>query len=106
MRIAQCATDVPPPRNQTPSEPVPTCVRTLIFACSLLLTVVQTPRPATPAQTAAEARQALAGDWVGALEYRDYSEPPTSTKRVQLPTWLPISASGTHLTRHYYLHDC
>lgn len=33
---------------------------------------------------------ALVGTWVGVLEYRDYSEPATSTKRVQLPTWLTI----------------
>ncbi len=29
---------------------------------------------------------ALSGDWVGVLEYRDYSEPAGSTKQVQLPT--------------------
>lgn len=53
----------------------------------------------------ADLRQALLGDWTGLLEYRDYSEPPTSTRRVQLPTWLSISPSGASLTEHFIYDD-
>lgn len=37
------------------------------------------------------------------LEYRDYSEPAGSTKRVQLPTWLTVApaADGLHFTYTY-----
>lgn len=46
---------------------------------------------------------ALAGRWAGVLEYRDYSEPVGSAKRVQLPTWLTIEvgAEGIRLTYTY-----
>jgi hypothetical protein len=50
-------------------------------------------------------RKALVGDWVGYLEYRDYSEPATSTKRVQLPTWLEVTATGKNLALHYVYDD-
>lgn len=53
----------------------------------------------------AEIEQALIGDWSGYLEYRDYSEPPTSTKRVQLPTWLKVIPSGNGLLLHYVYDD-
>jgi hypothetical protein len=48
--------------------------------------------------------QALVGRWVGVLEYRDYSEPAGSTKRVQLPTWLQIQ-SGTEGMTFVYTYD-
>jgi hypothetical protein len=50
-----------------------------------------------------ELQSALRGDWVGVLQYRDYSEPPTSTKRVDLPTWLTIS--GEHSDHWRYIYD-
>ncbi len=59
-----------------------------------------------PAQSGAvtDLQQALVGSWVGTLEYRDYSEPATSTKRVKLPTWLGIELAGTDL-RFRYVYD-
>lgn len=39
------------------------------------------------------------------LEYRDYSEPAGSTKRVQLPTWLSISSAGNGLGLHFVYDD-
>jgi hypothetical protein len=54
---------------------------TLLLPCAL---TGQTPPPTTPPSTLqlkSDLRQALVGDWVGVLEYRDYSEPATSTKR-------------------------
>jgi hypothetical protein len=53
----------------------------------------------------AELGQALVGDWVGVLEYRDYSEPAASTKRVQLPTWLAIAPSGSGLGLQFVYDD-
>jgi len=48
---------------------------------------------------------ALAGEWAGCLEYRDYKEPPASTKRVQLPTWLTVSPNADGLSFHYIYDD-
>jgi hypothetical protein len=77
-----------------------------LFSCAL---VAQKPAAslavAPPQQIEADLRRALIGDWTGVLEYRDYSEPATSTKRVQLPTWLNISASGDKLTEHLIYDD-
>jgi hypothetical protein len=65
----------------------------------------QTPLAAAPpAQIQTALTQALTGDWTGILEYRDYSEPETSTKRVQLPTWLHIAPSDGKLT-WYFVYD-
>jgi len=47
---------------------------------------------------------ALTGRWVGVLEYRDYSEPAGSTKRVQLPTWLEIQPAPEGM-RLVYTYD-
>ncbi len=59
---------------------------TFLIPTQLLCQIpVTSPEPTKSALT-----QSLVGDWVGVLEYRDYSEPLTSTKRVQLPTWLQI----------------
>ncbi len=54
---------------------------------------------------AKELDAALVGSWVGTLEYRDYSEPATSSKRVKLPTWLSISQAGDNLRLEYVYDD-
>ncbi len=74
----------------------------LLFVCSLW---AQSPASVSPQQTQADLRQAFTGDWVGVLEYRDYSEPATSTRRVQLPTWLSIAPSGSALREHFTYDD-
>lgn len=53
----------------------------------------------------AELQRSLSGMWVGTLEYRDYSEPATSTKRVKLPTWLSVAAAEGVLRFHYVYDD-
>ncbi|GAC1658773.1 MAG: hypothetical protein NVS9B15_20720 [Acidobacteriaceae bacterium] len=58
-----------------------------------------------PQTQAADLTSALTGSWAGYLEYRDYSEPPTSPKRVQLPTWLTVTPSPAGLTLHYIYDD-
>ena len=62
-----------------------------------------------PAQTPPGGRTslsgALLGHWTGVLEYRDYAEPATSTKRVQLPTWLYIHSQGEALRFEYTYDD-
>jgi hypothetical protein len=65
----------------------------------------QTPAvvPANPTQTALY--QAMTGEWTGVLEYRDYSEPATSMKRVFLPTWLSVKAIPGGLARHFVYDD-
>lgn len=52
----------------------------------------------------AELQGALGGSWAGTLEYRDFSEPPASAKRVKLPTWLSIEPVGADL-RFRYIYD-
>jgi hypothetical protein len=66
-----------------------------------------TAAQAVPSQLKSDLRAALLGDWVGVLEYRDYSEPATSTKRVTLPTWLSIADAeeGKTLKWHYVYDD-
>ena len=51
----------------------------------------------------ADLSAALRGEWVGVLEYRDYSEPVGSTKRVDLPTWLTIT--GDRAQSWHYVYD-
>jgi hypothetical protein len=78
----------------------------LLCAVSALTSFPQGPVPTTSKEkTERTLQQALIGDWAGYLEYRDYSEPPSSTKRVQLPTWLNVSQSPTGLTLHYVYDD-
>src|SRR5579875_307015 len=48
---------------------------------------------------------ALLGQWTGVLEYRDYSEPATSIKRVQLPTWLTIQPAPEGVFFDYIYDD-
>lgn|GEM_PF-982153 len=57
-----------------------------------------------PAQIQADLTQALLGQWTGLLEYRDYSEPAESTRRVQLPTWLTLTA-GPNGLQQYFVYD-
>jgi hypothetical protein len=59
----------------------------------------------SPAQIQTDVNKALIGEWAGYLEYRDYSEPDTSTKRVQLPTWLTVTATGPSLAQHFIYDD-
>jgi hypothetical protein len=82
-------------------------MRTLLLAAALLTPCAlhaQTPLT-PPAQIQSDLQQALTGNWTGVLEYRDYSEPATSTKRVQLPTWLSITPAGSSQTWHYLYDD-
>jgi len=69
-------------------------MRMLVLAASLVC----------QAADLSDVQRALVGSWTGTLEYRDYSEPATSTKRVKLPTWLTIEASGSDL-RFKYIYD-
>lgn len=84
---------------------------TFRFLSAALLLTLAAPCPAqagaAPAQNVRELKSALAASWTGVLEYRDYSEPPASTKRVQLPTWLTITDSGPNgqLVFHYIYDD-
>jgi hypothetical protein len=80
-------------------------MRTLVLLTTLLLPCALIAQTPPSAQIQSDLRQALLGDWTGVLEYRDYSEPPTSTKRVQLPTWLSIASSGSAQTWHYLYDD-
>ena len=75
----------------------------LVFSAGLSAqNPVQSPAPESATLT--ELQHSLVGSWVGTLEYRDYSEPSTSTKRVKLPTWLTIQTVGTDL-RFAYIYD-
>jgi hypothetical protein len=80
-------------------------MRTLLLAVLLTFPVAASAQT-TPATTDdVSLRQSLTGNWVGVLEYRDYSEPPTSTKRVDLPTWLTITNSGRSMSWKYIYDD-
>jgi hypothetical protein len=83
-------------------------MRALILFGSLLLPAVlhsQTTAVAVSQQTGVAVQQAMTGEWTGVLEYRDYSEPDTSAKRVKLPTWLTVKTNATGLTFHYIYDD-
>ena len=80
-------------------------MRALVLITTLLLPCALTAQTPPPAQIQADLRQALLGDWTGVLEYRDYSEPATSTRRVLLPTWLSIAPSGSTQAWHYIYDD-
>jgi hypothetical protein len=83
-------------------------MRALVLLAFLLLPAVvpsQTTAVAVSQQTGVALQKAMAGEWTGVLEYRDYSEPATSTKRVKLPTWLTVTSSGGGLTFHYIYDD-
>ncbi len=81
-------------------------MRSLILVCTLLLPVALLAQPATDSrQIHADLTKALVGDWTGVLEYRDYSEPATSTKRVQLPTWMSVTPSASGVIRRFIYDD-
>jgi hypothetical protein len=71
--------------------------------CLALAMVSSLPLSAYAQEEARVLASALRGEWVGVLEYRDYSEPAGSTKRVDLPTWLTIS--GDTAQRWHYTYD-
>jgi hypothetical protein len=73
-------------------------MRVFWFAVPLLALAAQGP-------DLTDVQRALVGSWTGVLEYRDYSEPPTSTKRVKLPTWLTVEADGADLKFNYIYDD-
>jgi len=73
-------------------------MRTLILALPLVAFAAQAP-------ALSDVQAALVGAWTGTLEYRDYSEPETSTKRVKLPTWLTVEAAGADLHLHFVYDD-
>ncbi len=64
----------------------------------------QAPSAAVDSHLLQALQASLRGEWVGVLEYRDYSEPPASTKRVKLPTWLSVSPQSVSL-RFQYIYD-
>lgn len=71
--------------------------------CAVSAVHAQTAPIPSSAQVQSSLTQALVGKWTGVLEYRDYSEPAGSQKRVELPTWLTIApgAGGLVLTYTY-----
>jgi hypothetical protein len=58
-----------------------------------------------PAQAQTSLTQALVGQWTGVLEYRDYSEPADSPKRVELPTWLTVTSRPDGSLGLMYTYD-
>lgn len=77
-----------------------------LLPCGALAQTAAAPSAAvSPSQAQADVQQAIYGDWTGILEYRDYKEPPTSTKRVQLPTWLRISPAPEGIFFDYTYDD-
>jgi hypothetical protein len=82
---------------------LPVSLASLLFSSlSLVPLNARTDRAPDPARDMA---LALTGEWAGYLEYRDYSEPPTSTKRVQLPMWLTVRSNAAGLSFHYIYDD-
>ena len=82
-------------------------MRVVLAGLGLLLScvVVQCGVSETPVPAQAQLRGSLLGDWVGVLEYRDYSEPVGSTKRVDLPTWLSVTAAADGQQTWRYVYD-
>jgi hypothetical protein len=83
-------------------------MRKLLFVLALLfprILLAQTTAIAAAQETGSELQHAMSGDWTGVLEYRDYSEPATSTKRVKLPTWLTVTDDADRLTFNYTYDD-
>lgn len=68
-----------------------------VILCSLVCDLPAQNSAAQSQLIGTKLRGALVGSWVGTLEYRDYSEPATSVKRVKLPTWLTIAPSASDL---------
>jgi hypothetical protein len=82
-------------------------MRALILLCTLVFPSILIAQTAafSPSQTQSELNHALAGDWAGFLQYRDYSEPATSIQRVQLPAWLSIAPTSSGQFWHYIYDD-
>ena len=82
-----------------------------LLACVLGLTArmafgqMAMPGAAGIASPGAPLEQSLEGRWTGVLEYRDYSEPAGSTKRVQLPTWLTVEPAAEWMHFVYTYDD-
>jgi hypothetical protein len=76
----------------------------VLIPFALLLTSTALAQTA-PIAIADELKLALSGRWTGVLEYRDYKEPATSLKRIALPTWLSVQASGASQSWHYIYDD-
>jgi hypothetical protein len=77
-----------------------------ILLCAGVVCALAQGGPSAQKQPAgAELNQALAGMWVGTLEYRDYSEPAESTRRVKLPTWLSVEPAPGGLRFRYTYDD-
>ena len=76
-------------------------MRALLLSAALAVLPFQSPPISSP-QPLPELAAALHGNWIGVLEYRDYSEPAGSTKRVDLPTWLTISGDAAQNWRYIY----
>ena len=78
-----------------------------LLLCLMVLASLpaQTLAADPPSQIQADVNKALIGEWTGILEYRDYSEPDASTKRVQLPTWLTVTATDKGLMHHFVYDD-
>ena len=88
-------------------------MRTLLLLICLALPTPSSPqdsaKPASVQASPASRQQALTaallGQWTGILEYRDYSEPADSAKRVQLPTWLTIRPAPEGVFFDYVYDD-
>ena len=89
---------------RTYHKPMPVPLRSAMLAFALTV-ISAVPRSGAQQDVSADLRAALAGRWTGVLEYRDYKEPPASLKRVALPTWLSIQASGATQGWHYVYDD-
>lgn len=76
-------------------------MRTLLLSAALAV-ASSFAQPAVSQQPLSELAAALRGNWVGVLEYRDYSEPAGSTKRVDLPTWLSVSGDAAQSWHFVY----
>lgn len=74
--------------------------KNVMFPLLLVCALPMVTQGSEPSQS--DLRGALVGEWVGVLEYRDYSEPVASTKRVDLPTWLSITGDGPLLWHYVY----
>jgi hypothetical protein len=81
-------------------------MRASVLALCLCMSPAWAQQTAVASATAQQQlTSALLGQWTGVLEYRDYSEPATSTKRVQLPTWLTIRQAPEGVVLDYIYDD-
>jgi hypothetical protein len=76
-----------------------------ILLCILMLASTACGHAQAAPAAASDLDRALTGRWVGTIEYRDYSEPATSTKRTKLPTWLTIEPEASGLRCRYTYDD-